>query len=196
MSATDDTNAACRGSGSNDLLGPLVERLLRYSDIRRNDPRESREALRDLILGELRDELEAERRAERERCLAAAGELRRRLRGSARQLAGELEMRIQRGAFPSPHPMTDEIEYWRHFLTRVRFPREGVFFLVPDDCGPRSHVLVSADNPQRKLPVMLSGDETPETCAAMFTAALTVPGLRRAEVLLPNTPLTDAKRSV
>ena len=72
-------------------------------------------------------------------------------------------------------------------MTRVRFPREGVFFLVPDDCGPRSHVLVSAEEPRRKLPVMLSGDETPESCAVMFTVALNVPGRRRAEVLLPNS---------
>lgn len=45
------------GIASTDGLGPLVERLLRYSDIRRNDPRENREALRDLILSELRDAL-------------------------------------------------------------------------------------------------------------------------------------------
>ena len=52
-----------------DKLGPLVERLLKYSDIRRNDPRESREALRDLIVGELADEMRAIRAAERERML-------------------------------------------------------------------------------------------------------------------------------
>lgn len=51
-------------------LAPLVERLLKYSDIRCNDPRESREALRDLILGELADELRAMQAAERERCAA------------------------------------------------------------------------------------------------------------------------------
>jgi hypothetical protein len=48
-----------------DGLGALVERLLKYSDIRRNDPRENREALRELIVGELADELAAVRRAER-----------------------------------------------------------------------------------------------------------------------------------
>jgi hypothetical protein len=50
-----------------DQLGLLVERLLKYSDLRRNDPRENREALRDLIVGELADELQAVRKAERER---------------------------------------------------------------------------------------------------------------------------------
>jgi hypothetical protein len=54
-----------------DQLGPLVERLLKYSDIRRNDPRENREALRDLIVGELADELRAVQAAERERCIKA-----------------------------------------------------------------------------------------------------------------------------
>ena len=49
-------------------LGPLVERLLKYSDIRRNDPRENRDALRDLIVSEMADELQAVRGTERERC--------------------------------------------------------------------------------------------------------------------------------
>lgn len=56
------------GSELSERLGPLVERLLKYSDIRRNDPRENREALRDLIVGELADELRAVRAAERARC--------------------------------------------------------------------------------------------------------------------------------
>jgi hypothetical protein len=49
----------------------VPQRLLKYSDIRRNDPRENREALRDLIVGELADELQSVRKAERERCIAA-----------------------------------------------------------------------------------------------------------------------------
>jgi len=53
-----------------DGLGPLVERLLKYSDIRRNDPRENREALRDLIVGELADELQAVRKDVREQMIA------------------------------------------------------------------------------------------------------------------------------
>ena len=53
-----------------DQLGALVERLLRYSDIRRNDPRENREALRDLILSELRDALADTERAVREAMVA------------------------------------------------------------------------------------------------------------------------------
>ena len=44
------------------------------------------------------DALDAAVAEERERCLAAAREFRRRLRGTARQLACELEMRIQSGA--------------------------------------------------------------------------------------------------
>ena len=56
--------------GSNEGLGGLVERMLSYSDIRRNDPRENREALRDLLVGELRDELRAQIVAERERMVA------------------------------------------------------------------------------------------------------------------------------
>lgn len=56
--------------GSNDGLGVLVERMLSYSDIRRNDPRESRELLRDLLVEELRDELHAQMVAERERMVA------------------------------------------------------------------------------------------------------------------------------
>lgn len=55
-----------------DQVGQLVERLLKYSDIRRNDPRENRDALRDLILGELDEELEAVRNAELERCALLA----------------------------------------------------------------------------------------------------------------------------
>ena len=54
--------------GSNDGLGRLVERMLSYSDIRGNDPRESRELLRDLLVDELRDALRAQIVAERERC--------------------------------------------------------------------------------------------------------------------------------
>jgi len=46
----------------------LVDRLLKYSDIRRSDPRENREALRDLIVGEIADALHSVRNAERERC--------------------------------------------------------------------------------------------------------------------------------
>jgi hypothetical protein len=68
-SAPADTPLAL---GSSAGLGPLVERLLKYSDIRRNDPRESREALRDLIAGELADELQAVRKAERESWRALA----------------------------------------------------------------------------------------------------------------------------
>lgn len=52
-----------RGEQTAQGVAKLVDRLLAYSDIRRNDPRENREALRDLILGELNDELEAVRRA-------------------------------------------------------------------------------------------------------------------------------------
>lgn len=67
MSTEGTTPAAV---GSSEGLGPLVERLLRYSDIRRNDPRENREALRDLILSELRDALADNERAVREAMVA------------------------------------------------------------------------------------------------------------------------------
>jgi len=93
MSTTDDTNAALRGSGSNDLLCPLPEPALthdRHGHMLLIGPCYTEDQMRAYAAQEVA--------AERERCLAAAGELRRRLRGSARQLAGELEMRIQRGA--------------------------------------------------------------------------------------------------
>ncbi len=71
--ATENHDAGRRDvSALSEGLGPLVERLLKYSDIRRNDPRENREALRDLILGELADEVQAVRKAERERCALLA----------------------------------------------------------------------------------------------------------------------------
>ena len=61
----DQAGRPC-GSPLTEELGRLVERLLAYSDIRRNDPRESREALRDLVTAEL---LEVQRDALRYRWL-------------------------------------------------------------------------------------------------------------------------------
>ena len=92
-----DTAASPNGSALSDLLGPLPERRIRhvYNESKGYEcDCWAEDAVREYAL------CEAQRlvAAERARCLNAAAELRRRLRGTARQLAGELEARILNGA--------------------------------------------------------------------------------------------------
>lgn len=86
---------------------------------------------------------------------------------------------------PIERIMDAEAEYWAGFLSKIKFPREGIFFLVPDEeSGPRCFTLVHEGSP-RTLPIMLSPGETLEHCRDVFAAALNVPGRKKAEVLLP-----------